>query len=81
MYSINVADLTQEIVLKNFMVLPVCTNKRTVNVDKNRIDEIAVILECPDEQAKAIIAVIRQKYHKNKFRCYESKTGKLWKRI
>jgi hypothetical protein len=81
MYAINIADLTKDDILKSFLILPVCTNKKTVNVDKKRLDEMAVILECPDEQSIAIVEVIRKKYSKNLFRCYESKTGKNWKRI
>jgi len=46
------------------------------------LDGIAGILDCPEEQIRAIIHVIRRKYPKNKWRFYESKTGKGgWKRI
>lgn len=80
-YAVNIADLTKDNIVKLFLVLPVCQNKLTVNIAKDRLDETAVILECDEIRAKAIVDVIRSKYHKNLFRCYESKTGKSWKRI
>lgn len=81
-YAINVADLTKDDILRQFLVLPACQNKLTVNVVKDRLDETAVILECDETRAKTIIDVIRSKYHKNLFMCYESKSGKGgWKRI
>ena len=80
-YAINVADLMIDLITKDFMVLPVCPNKRTIIAEKDRLDGIAIILECDENRALSIIQVIRSKYHKNKFRCYESKTGVTWKRI
>ena len=80
-YAINVADLTHDLILKDFMILPVCPNKKTVQIVKDRLDETAIILECDETRAKAIVDIIRSKYQKNKFRCYESRTGNGgWKR-
>jgi hypothetical protein len=42
-------------------------------VEKGRIDGTAVLLDCPEERALAIIEIIRKKYGKNEFRCYEGK--------
>mgnify|MGYP003552083040 CR=1 FL=1 len=81
-YAINLTDMTKDDIVKQFVILPVCPNKIVINVNKNRLDETAIVLECDETRAKAIVDVVRSKYHRNLFRCYESKTGKGgWKRI
>ena len=72
-YSINVFDLTKDDILSTFMIAPVVQSKILIDVEKGRIDGKAVLLECPDERALAIIEIIRKKYGKNEFRCYDGK--------
>jgi hypothetical protein len=72
-YSVNVMDLTKDGILTTFMIAPVIKSRQLVDVEKGRIDGTAVILDCPEERAKAIIEVIRNKYGKNEFRCYAGK--------
>jgi hypothetical protein len=72
-YSVNVMDMTKDDILSTFMIAPVIRSRQTIEVEKGRIDGYAVVLDCPEERAKAIIEVIRMKYGKNEFRCYAGK--------
>ena len=72
-YSVNVFDLTKDDILSTFMIAPVIQSKIIIDVEKGRIDGKAVVLDCPAERATAIIEIIRKKYGKNEFRCYEGK--------
>lgn len=60
-YAINISDMTKDLIAKDFIILPVCTNKLIANVAKDRLDETAIILECDETRAKAIVDVIRIK--------------------
>jgi len=80
-YSINIADLTKDGIVAQFLIAPVVPHKQVVNAEKGYLDGGAVLLECEEERAKAIVSIIRGKYHRNLLRCYESKTGKSWVRI
>ena len=64
-YSVNVFDLTKDDILSTFMIAPVIKSKIIVDVEKGRIDGKAVVLDCPEERATAIIEIIRKKYGKN----------------
>jgi len=70
-YSVNVMDLTKDDILSQFMVAPVIQSRQIINVEKKRVGGHAVILDCDEQRALAIIAVIRMKYGKNEFRCYK----------
>lgn len=72
-YSINVMDLTKDDILSTFMIAPVIQSRQIINVEPGRVDGVAVVLDCPEIRAKAIIEVIRTKYGKNEFRCYAGK--------
>jgi len=72
-YSINVMDMTKDGILSSFMIAPVIKSRTLYNAEPGRVDGMAVILECPEERAKAIIEVIRMKFGKNEFRCYAGK--------
>lgn len=72
-YSINVMDMTKDGILSSFMIAPVIKSRTLYNAEPGRVDGMAVILECPEERAKAIIEVIRMKFGKNEFRCYYGK--------
>lgn len=69
-YSVNVTDMSKDNILSTFMIAPVTQSKILVTVEKGRVDGTAVVLDCPEERAKAIIEIIRKKYGKNEFRCY-----------
>jgi len=72
-YSVNVMDMTKDNILSTFMIAPVIRSRQIIEAEKGRIDGMAVILDCPEERARAIIEVIRSKYGKNEFRCYDGK--------
>ena len=72
-YSINVMDMTKDDILSTFMIAPVIKSRTLINAEPGRVDGTAVVLECPDDQSKAIIECIRMKYGKNEFRCYYGK--------
>lgn len=81
MIAVNIFDLTKDNILTDFLIAPMIKNKTIVHAEKGKIDGVAVILDCPDDQGKAIKDVVRAKYSKNIFRFYKSRTGKSWKRI
>lgn len=72
-YGVNLADLTKDMILAKFLVAPVCPNRIIYKVDKDRVDEIAIVLETDSETAEAIIGVIRLKYPVSQLRCYRNK--------
>ncbi|GEM_PF-4655041 len=69
-YSVNVADLTKDIILAQFLIAPVAPSREVISVEKGRFDGVAIRLECDNEQAQAIVDVIRLKYRKHEVRCY-----------
>ncbi len=71
--SVNVMDMTKDDILSTFMIAPVIRSKILIDAERGRVDGTAVLLDCPEERARAIIAVIRQKYGKNELRCYDGK--------
>ena len=73
-YSVNIADLTKDITLGQILISPVTPNRTIVNAEPKNFDGMAVLLECDEERAKAIIEVIRIKYRKDQLRCYRNKT-------
>ena len=82
-YAVNLADLTHsnrciDHRMAAMMVASVMGD--VVDVNKARVDESVVVLDCSDERARAIIDVIRLKLPKNRLRCYEKTTGR-WRRI
>ena len=83
MYAVNVADMTttDNAILAMFLIGPMCQRRTTINVEPKRIDGMAVLLECNDEKAQAMLRIVRLKRKKHEFRFYHSKTGKNWKRV
>lgn len=51
-----------------------------VAVDGKRFDGVAVTLDCAEEQAAAIVDVVRSKMGQQGLRLYR-KTGSQWKRV
>lgn len=47
---------------------------RIVQVDKNRPDEVALVLDCDDVRAEGVVQLIRLVYSRNEWRCYCSQT-------
>ena len=79
MYAVNISDLTKDQILATYLISPHVKTRTIVKAEKT-LDGGAVLLECPPEQLKAIVDVVRMKYCKAKFRFYEG-NHKTWKRI
>jgi len=81
MLAVNIGDLTRDPLLAQLAIAPVIPNRRIVDAEKLP-DGAAIVLECPDDRAEAILWLIRRKYPKHLIRVYRSKTGKGgWKRV
>jgi len=86
-YAVNLADLTfREVEMAVRLLLsPVCPNKLVVDAEKKRVDGAALVLECEEERAQAICEVLQTLVYPRKGlrgpRCYESKTGKSWRKV
>jgi hypothetical protein len=81
-YAVNVADMCSptRARMMGLLLAPVTPNQQTVQTDMARFDEVALVLECDEVRAKAIIAVIRIKYKKSEMRCYECRES-VWRRV
>ena len=82
-YAVNLADLSQKAnqVVVTCLVKPVMGG--TVVVRPRQVDGVAVLLDCGDERAAAIVEVIRLKLRRHEMRCYVRKTdrAKTWKAV
>jgi hypothetical protein len=60
-YAINLADLSRpEFALPVAMLVrPVAMKRELVQIERNQPDSTAIVLECNDEQAYAVIDTIR----------------------
>jgi hypothetical protein len=85
MYAIQLSDLLctgheTERMLLSWLIRPVMG--QAVDVEPAKFDGAAVVLECDEERAAAIVAVIRAKYKRNQVRCWQSKSGAgSWKMV
>lgn len=81
-YAINIGDMTREAFMCGLLIAPIVQSRTIIKAEKGRMDGDAILLECDDVQANAIVQIIRKKQPKHLLRCYKSKTGKGgWKRI
>jgi len=82
-YAVNVADLAthENRFLGTWVVGPVVGE--TVNAEPERLDGMAVILDCPLIRARAIVDIIRLKRTKSQVRCYVRKSikAKTWQKV
>ena len=79
-YAVNIADLTKDSILAQFMIAPHIVRRQIVRAEKT-IDGDAVVLESGAEQSQAIVDVVRRKYDRASFRFYHSTNGRTWKKI
>lgn len=56
-------------------------SRATITPDKAAWDHEALPLTCPDDQADALLAVIRTRVPVYELRAWRSVTGKNWKRV
>jgi len=82
-YAVNVADLTKDGILAQFLVAPVIPDRQIVKAEPGKIDGGAVLLQTDEERASAIVETIRLKWPKHALRCYRRKTdsAKTWARV
>jgi len=86
-YAVSLCDLLtvgrRDPIVK--MVLsPHIDSEQTVSAENRKVAGIgyAVVLTCSDEQAEAMIEVMRMKYKRYQLRFYSSATGNgNWKRV
>lgn len=71
-YAINIADLTMIPTIISQGLLAPFTVNRIIVLAEGKSDPTgrAVVLECGENRALAIINIIRAKHHKNKLRAY-----------
>jgi len=80
-YAINIADLDRDDTLANFLIMPVAYNRTIVRAEPGAADGHALVLDCGDEQAQAIIEVIRIKWPRNLLRCYRRTRRGTWRKV
>ena len=81
MIAVNVADISvqgPDALAIGILVAPVIRGKQTVNPQPRRADGMAVILECDDERARAIVDVLRNNL---RVRAYEQGPRGGWRKI
>jgi len=80
-YAVSLVDMTKpEFILQcQFLVGPV--RGEIIDAEPGQFAGAAIRLDCDEERAKAIVAVIRIATRKERLRCYKSETGNSWKRI
>ena len=81
-YAVNIADLTKDGILASCLIAPHVQRRHVVKAEGPRVlDGDALVLECGDAQAKAIIAVIRMKWSRNLLRAYTRGAKDGWRRV
>ena len=82
-YAANIADLTKyKDNLAVMMILQPELSKTIVDCEPGRIDGGGALFVTSDEQAGALIEVLRKRIAKHELRFYHSKTGKGgWERV
>ena len=79
-YAVNIGDLTaiEPLFIAEMVVGPVTIGKLIVHTSKKTIDSGAVVLECDDERAEAIIGTLNLKAF---VRAYKKGTRGAWRRM
>jgi len=80
-YAVNIADLTKERFLAQWLIGPLCPNRIVVDCEPGRIDGGAVLLECDSDRAAAVVELIRKKWPPHQLRCYLKDRGGPWRRV
>lgn len=65
------------------IVLAANAGRQAVAVGKERFDDQALPLNCPDEQAEALVKIIRSRYSRDQVRIWRNDTGaqSAWRRV
>lgn len=60
MIALNVADCARyDSIIRGLMIAPHIQQKRTIDPEPKNLDGDCVVLECPEEQARAIVDFLR----------------------
>ena len=83
MYAVNLTDwMTYKDDFELGLLLEPIVERRVIECERQRLDGMALPLLCDETRANAIVTLIRRRFHRNRFRIYQSKTGRGgWKRI
>lgn len=70
-YSVNICDMTQDLIISRFMLRDILTTEK-VEVEKGKLDGFACLIkdDVPEDRILACRDIIRKKYSKNQFRIY-----------
>ncbi len=79
-YAVHAGDLATAGLPVLLLLRPHILQSAVVTVEPQAFASLGVVLNCPSEQAEAIIAILRQHYRPHEFRCYRL-TGKRSQRI
>ena len=81
----NIADLTRyDEIPRQCLLAPVIVNREIVQVEPGRLDGAAVIFECPTDQARSIVSLLRSyddKAKRYRLRAYQEGPRKGWAKI
>ena len=81
----NIADLTRYgAIPRQCLIAPVVPSREMVQTETKRLDDAAVVLECDEPRAKAIIALLRSYDAKAKryaLRAYQQGPRGGWSKI
>jgi len=85
-YAVNLADLSRSEMqfIAGILLGPVIKGRNCVDAEPGRADGAAVVLECEQERAEAIIDTLRTGFKARawpKPRAYKSKNGGKWRRV
>ena len=83
MYAIHIADLMalQRAEPALSLVLTQYVGDESVEIDRQQFDGVALPLTCGDEQAAALVELIRRKYRREQVRIWNKGQKGGWKRV
>ena len=79
-YAINISDLIDVPMATFLLSQDVVPDRIIVDAEKGQIDGSAIMLQCDEHRARAIVEVIRMNCKKHQLRCYKAEHS-TWKRI
>ena len=83
MYAIHIADLMalQRAEPALSLVLTQHVGREPVEIDRHQFDGVALPLTCGDEQAAALVEIIRRKYRREQIRIWQRGQKGGWRRV
>ena len=80
----NIADLTRYDAIPRCLIAPVIPSREMIQTATDRLDDAAVVLECDEPRAKAIIEILRSydaKAKRYSLRAYQQGPRGGWSKI